>query len=608
MSKKIDRRSFLNRTILGLGSVAFSSPGSMATNHNHSFGSRLSTHERSSLPSRKLLATTDYYSNILSSGRFFNRSHFDQLHKYLASLGVTRHQWTVDTIWDLYENSSTGFDIIAEATESAHAHGLDFFAQIKPFEGGGFGINLPHTLPVSDKSLVLKDMRGIYPAVRPFVVQNPHLCMRRRPGTFQFKGPITSIRLVKENDEHTSIEPEHISIWTSATNNQFEEYHGTFSFRSSVEIRPTFPRSRNCRILHLEDLDLPHGHSYILIRISSSGLSVDFSNERGRIVELSGPHQQEVPFILSTGSVRYEEHNERLFQSPLYQKLLRYFQEPEILKVINDERLGREHYRDYFSFAETRRITESYSLNRIGYLCIACGKPEYMLGNLHPIYPEVRKHWLDMVGYCLDRGVDGINFRHDNHARSPEDWEYGFNEEAIKAANDKTDYPSIQRVNGSAYTQFLREARELIKSRDKTITIHLYTRMLHQDDRPGRLNYFPPNVEWQWKTWINEIADDLELRGVWMLRSWNLQKVLETFREEANAAGKPLYYQGNMFELREAGMNNPRPYTRNELKMLREDPGLDGFVLYETNHISKLNDMNEIEGCSSIKELVKNEL
>jgi len=59
------------------------------------------------------------------------------------------------------------------------------------------------------------------------------------------------------------------------------------------------------------------------------------------------------------------------------------------------------------------------TLEKDGYIAVACGKPEYMLGNLHPIYPEVRQHWCDLLRYCLDRGADGVNIRTANHtARS----------------------------------------------------------------------------------------------------------------------------------------------------------------------------------------------
>jgi hypothetical protein len=538
----------------------------------------------------------------MGSGQLFNRGQMDGLHRYLSSIGVTRHQWIVDTIWDLYDGERSGFDILAEAVKSAHAHGIEFCAEIKPFEGGGFGDTLPLSLPWPDGAIALRDMRGVFPRARPFVARNPHLCLKRRPGTYEARPPVTSIRLVKSDDKPTRINLEHFSLWTSPSNNGFTRYDGPMSFRESVEWRSTFPTSRACRVLHLEGLELPEDHRYFVVRCALTGPKGDFTNERGNLVELSGRDNANMPCILSTGGVTYDAHRAAYLQRPLFKRLVPYFQLPEVESELYNPERAREHYRDFYSFDEHRKITDSYTLDQVGYVGIACGKPEYMLGNLHPIYPEVREHWLDLLRYCLDRGVDGINIRHSNHTRSPEDWDYGFNAPAIEAAGGDTSYPAIRRINGDAYTQFLREARDLVKSRGKSLTIHLYAQMLAPDDRPWRLNYLPPNFEWQWKTWVAEIADDLELRGVWTLRPWKLRQVLDTFSAMTRSAGKPLYFEGNQKELT---FDGPHEFTSREMDMVVEDPGVDGYVLYETATITRMNETGEIEGSPGLADLIE---
>lgn len=235
-------------------------------------------------------------------------------------------------------------------------------------------------------------------------------------------------------------------------------------------------------------------------------------------------------------------------------------------------------------------------------MAVACGKTEYMMGNLHPIYPEVREYWLDTILFCLDRGVDGINIRTANHVRSPEDWDYGFNDEVIKAAGGTTDYPAIRRVNGNAYTQYLREARELVKRYGKTLVIHLFSQMLMPDDR-RRTNYIPPNFEWQWETWVREIADELEFRGAYTFRPENLRQVLETFGAATKAANKPFYFQGNMKEL---GFNGPFQYqiTQNELDMVKNNPTFDGHVLYETANFTRIKENGELKGSPKLEKLL----
>lgn len=595
MDTKISRRSFVTATFCGIGAVALGSGLSPITT--------ISEVNPQPGNGKKLLATTDYFDNIIGSKFLFERKHLDALHKYLASIGVTRHQWMFNPSWNCYDITPNGFDLLKEATESAHQNGLEFYAVIKPFEGGAFGNTYPHSLPLPEDSCAIRDIRGIYPIVRTFVAANPHLCLKRRPGTYEAKGQVSAIRLVKGDDKPTRVNPGHLTIWTSHQNNGFKKYEGPVSFRESVEWRPTYPKSRDCRILHLEGLQLPAGHKYILVSCPLSGTNGDFTNERGSIVELAGPENNNVPFILSNGKAGYKGYSE-LYENYLYGQITRYFQNPEVREEFTNREKAEKHFRDFYSFDEKYRINVPYTFDKEGFVAVACGKPEFMLGNLHPIYPEVRQHWLDMIGFCLGRGVDGINIRHSNHVQSPEDWEYGFNDAVIEAAGGRTDYPAIRRANGNAYTQFLREARELVKSRDKTLVIHLYSQMLKPDDRTGRMNYLPPNFEWQWETWVREIADELEFRGAWTLRPENLLQVLETFAAAASAAKKPFYFQGNMKEL---GFNGPFQYqfTRGELEMVKNNPEYNGFVLYETANFTRVKKDGAIEGSPVLENLLK---
>lgn len=583
----VSRRTFLGSAASGLAVVSFSRAASQATS-------------KSSTKGKKLLATTDYTDNI--GNGLFSRVHLDSLHRYLAELGVHRHQWIVDTVWNLYDRASGGFDLLAEAVQSAHHHGLEFYAEIKPFEGGGFTDPLPHSFPIPDPSTAVQDMRGIHPMVRPFVAQNPHLCLRRRPGTTTAKGPITTIRLVRGDDRPTRIKAEHLSIWSSKRNCGFTRYQGAVSFRETVEWRPSYPKSQNCRILHLEGLRLPDDHTYILVRCSLADPRGDFANERGSIIELDNKNGEHLPYIASTGPVTFADHSSNYNRYPLT-SIVRYLQQPDVQSVFNDPATGEKLYQDYFCFSERQKTTALHTLDRAGYIAVACGKPEYMIGNLHPIYPEVRRHWLDMVQYCLDRGVDGINIRHSNHSRSPEAWEYGFNEPVLQASGGRTDYPTIRRINGDAYTQFLRETRQLVKKHSKGLTIHIYSQMLMPDDRPEQLSYIPPNIDWQWETWVRDIADDVELRGAWSLRPWNLRQVVETISRVTREAGKPFYFQGNMKEIK---YDWPLDITAAELDMMSRHPEIHGFVLYETAHFASMSKEGIVKQNPDLEKLLKN--
>ncbi len=589
----INRREFLAQTIITFGSSVLGYASDPFLN-----SSKVKSGNQAN---KKLLATTDYLDNVLINKSFMDKTQLDQLHSYLASLGVTRHQWMFDTNWTYYDNYPHGFDLLKEAVKSAHAHGIEFYAIIKPFEESGCRPVLPHSLPFPQNAQAFKDIRGIKPYASAFAAQNLEMNLRRRPGSFEFQGPVSSIRLVKKDDKPTGIQAKHLSLFTSPTNNAFEPYKGPLSFRESVEWRVGFPKGRKCRILNLENLELPANHRHILIKCSLDE-NGNFSNEISKIIELEGPDGKAIPCTHSTGPVTLETDEARFYNLMKIDDydLIPYFALPELKKELNDPEKMRKHYQNFYNY-DRYNVTDSKSLDKDGFIAVVCGKPEYLLGNLHPIYAEVREHWLEMTRYCLDRGVDGINFRAANHSQDPEAWEYGFNEPAIKAAGGKTDYPTIKRINGDAYTKFLRQARELIKSRGKSITVHIFAQMLAPDDRHWRLSYLPPNFDWQWETWVNEIADDLEFRGVYTLRPWHAKQVLETILSVTQQADKALYFQDHFHE---TTFDGPNYRLSKDLEMMYNYPEIAGFCLYETAAYTRLNEKGNIEGSSDIKSII----
>ena len=122
----VNRRSFLSHTVRGVGGAALMGAGGTLVRP-------VRAADASKANQKALFATTDYFDNVLANNRFFDRDQLHQLNARLASLGVTRHQWIFDPIWTFYEDYPLGFDLFAEAAAAAHAHGLEFYALIKPF-------------------------------------------------------------------------------------------------------------------------------------------------------------------------------------------------------------------------------------------------------------------------------------------------------------------------------------------------------------------------------------------------------------------------------------------------------------------------------------------
>lgn len=602
----LNRRLFLTTLLTGIGTIAASKLLKAAD-----------WEDISDISHKRLYATTDFWDNIQNyykgsrygepairtadydeaNKSFLNRRQLDELHQFLASVGVTRHQWIIDTIWNLYEDYPHGFDLLEEAVNSAHKYGIEFFAVIKPFEGGGFGPIIPSTMPVPE-GIACKDLRGIYPVIRPFVAANPDFNLKRKSGTYEVTTSLSTIRLIKDDDRPTNLKTEYLSLWTSPTNNRFIPYKGPVCFRETVEKRYRFPYWRQCRVIHLEGLQFPVNHSYVLIKCMQNG--EDFSNEKGNILEFADSKGQIIPHTLSSGIVTFEEHKS-FYHSRINQRMIRYLQHPEVQTEINDSQRMKEHYRDYYAFG-VYNPTDRISFGENTCLAAACGKPEYLLGQLNPVYPEVQEHWLEMVQFCLDRRVDGINIRHSNHVLSPEVWEYGFNEPVLKKSNGKTDFPTISKIHGDAYTLFLQKVQNLLKSKKKTLTIHLEPELLMPDDRPRKLSSYPFNFEWQWRKWVKEIGNEFEIRGIFQLRPWNMDKAINIFGKLARGAGKPICLQGDFH-----GMSFEGPFDslEAELELVKKHKYLDGYIFYETANITRLNDNGKIEGSFRAADMLK---
>ncbi len=112
----------------------------------------------------------------------------------------------------------------------------------------------------------------------------------------------------------------------------------------------------------------------------------------------------------------------------------------------------------------------------------------------------------------------------------------------------------------------------------------------------------PYNFEWQWETWVKEIGDAFEIRGIFQVRPWNMVKVIDIFSAATRNVHKPLYLQGDFH-----GMTFDGPFASSEaeIEMVKNHPGLDGYVFYETANITRLNDNGQLEGSSGIEDILK---
>jgi hypothetical protein len=532
----------------------------------------------------ELHVATDFFDEVHHTGVCYDERQIDELMAGVAKLGARRVEWIVDMIWSFYDEDGYpgGFDLLQAAVDAAHRHGLEFFALLKVFESAINDRELPDSWPQPEGACVVRDAGGLIPIVWPFVVEHPEYCLERMPGEWDPPGPVREICLVKGDTNPGGLRGEDLSIWTSETNGDWRRYDGPVTVSESVEYRPYWRWQRMSRVITLSGLDIPEGHRYIEIRVDADLGEGDFTNDAGSLVELIGPGGRAIPSTPEFADKGFvpgpHDWSKRL-------PLTRYGQMPEVQKLAGDPDAVAESFRSMrcFQYQHTRPCI--VRLDERGRFAVARGKAE-RIPMLHPIYPEVRRHWCDQVTYCLDRGVDGINIRPTTHYKCHEEWAYGFNKPVLDACEGRVNLAAAARVNGDALTDFMREAAGIVHGRGRKFAVHVTSSMLRPDDE-GRIPATPPMFEYQWSTWAREIADEIEWRGAFAYFPDNLRRISDEIALVARETGKPWVYQSNR---RIVGFDGPHFALADDLAAAKAIPGVTAWQLYETANFTRLDD------------------
>ena len=551
---------------------------------------------------KQLCVSSDFMDDLFRAGRHFEKRDLDDLMAYSASLGAGRHEWVLDTTWTLYDDDGpVGFDLLAAACDAAHRHGMRFDVVFKPFEGALANV-LPHTLPRPDGTPILDEPIGLVHAVRPFVAAHPEMRMARRPDDDADPGGrVAAIRLVKNDDGPARFGIEGLSIWTSRRNGGFDRYEGPVAFSEGLEWRSVFPyRDCQCRVLTLGGLDLPEDARFFLIRCERRDEAGDFTNAIEQLVELVDERGEVIPSMPSPRRVDGERMLERASRIARFE-LTRYARRPEVRDLLQDRERFLADCRDMYRFDSW---WEDVALDRVGEVAVARGRPRHIIGALNPIYPEVRQDWLDHVRFCIDRGVDGVNVRLASHNRPYEPWAYGFNEPVLERMAHRGNVAEARRINGEAYTRFLREAADLLHAHGREMGVHVHGLVFRHDDRHADNSPLPCNIDWQWETWIREIADYVEFRGANMLRPENVREVTDRIGLAAREAGIPFIYQCAR-STSIVHFDGPHPGLAREMAWLRRHPDVTFYNLYETANFTRFNPDGRFEGSPDIAELVR---
>ena len=274
------------------------------------------------IPARKrtdyfLEAAVDFTDDLIPGP--FDEAMFDAYFKELASWGTKRVQWIFNGRHDegLLDHWPIGInqhveqtrahvgELLAAGVKSAHRHGLELHAIIKPLDMA-FYVSHGDATDAAKSISRIPRIGGPVAWAAHFAAKRRDLLMARRPGAFgpSINDVLTRIDLVKEDDRPAAISSRDVQILVSDDNTNYTLYTGPITRIDVVENYPEYrhtpdgprptSRRRNCRVIRLENLDIRA--KYIALIVPSRGGT--FTNRLLDLVHVFGPRGEETRMTL----------------------------------------------------------------------------------------------------------------------------------------------------------------------------------------------------------------------------------------------------------------------------------------------------------------------
>lgn len=528
-----------------------------------------------------LEALVDFPDDALTTTQPITPKRIDAMMARLAALGVQT------VIWAYYGDGHGGYVIptgldepnthwgnyaatckllgnpLRVAAEAAHRHGLKIHAYYKPYETGPAGV-LPEGSPEAKQWGRLGQIGGQLFWLDPFVVKHPQLRIRRRMDDApagKLDAPIAGIRLVKRDASPTRISKDHLQIWTSDSNYRYERRDVAFQLSDAVvpathDVRDWVGalltrKGDPVRVLTLSGLQLTD--RYVLLTTDFTDGTSDFVNSGTELMVALDAEGREILGVFSDGGAIWTS------------------------RLIDFRNQGL-----VFDLGFTRNpvtLDAPNTSGKRGLVAFARGRNEYLPGALCETEPAVQRFWLSCIREMLDAGVDGVDFREENHSTHTDyPDEYGFNTavmKQLKGARGPGLPAEIARVRGAAYTTFLRKAKRLIASRGKRMRINLNVDYYRPDPPPHRLLAYPANIAFDWHKWVEDGLLD--------------EAVIRIFALPFDAIFTDPVAQDMVVQCRQRGIPivvnrylQPRDQYLAEFRRVHEDGRFSGFILYET--------------------------
>ena len=542
-------------------------------------------------PKRSFLLETlvDFPDDVTSNGRPLTELDIDALMAKLATLGIRRVSWAYygdghggfinpkgyredyQGEWDNYDATYRGLgNPLKVAVAAGHRHGLEVYAYFKPYETGP-GYAFPEGSPEAKTWGVLDHKGGKIAWLDSFVRDHPQLRVKRRtddlaPGVDS--APIKSIRLIKQDAAPTRIGQDDIQIWTSPNNFRYQPTRLPITMTNTVEnarhevrdIKGALLTRKGdpVRVLTLTGLDLLD--KYVLVTTSLKDGTPDFSNSGVEIMQALDEAGREIPGVFATGgAIAFESSNDFRRAGLMF---------------------------DHGFGAKVITLDAPNTNGKRGLIAFTRGRNEYLPGALCETEPAVRKFWLECLEEMIAAGVDGVDFREENHSTHTDyPHEYGFNEVVLAKARARPGelLANIAAVRGEAYTDFLRACKSRLAQAGKRMRYNLQLDYLRPDPPPERLLAYTLNLNLEWRRWIDEgLMDEAILRFFSLPPSVVFDDpIAREIITRCQAKGLPMTIN------RYVAQGFAGSKLTDELQRFHQDGRFSGFIFYETYEFIK---------------------
>jgi len=151
------------------------------------------------------------------------------------------------------------------------------------------------------------------------------------------------------------------------------------------------------------------------------------------------------------------------------------------------------------------------------------------------------------IGDCLDAGVDGVDIRIDNHARSQEWDAYGFEEPVaceyrrrwgVDLRHGVCDLRRLSDVRAGHFTAFIRQASQQVRGHGRKFQAHITGGMMR---RTAGQRYM--GMKWEWEKWLSEgLLDGVTMKQLDPQYPDDGGRLCAALNRRAAADGTPVWY------------------------------------------------------------------